>query len=152
MKKGIKIMLKAIKWFFITIFLLVLVFLISVPIANDFSARQTADDIASLPLPQNTRIVERFSRAGNMVGNGMQFFGAVLLESDLSLEELEKHYAAYREKDWYYNVEVQDTQKINAIDHGYRSFKTDVSNGNFYIVYSWGDGISPFRDFDVRGH
>ena len=154
MKNAVKISLKVIKWFLITIFLSVLVFLISIPIVNDFSARHAASEIAALPLPQNTRIVERVSRADKLVGsgNGMQFFGAVLLESDLSLEELENHYAAYRKEDWQYIVEVQNTQKISVIEHGSLSFKTDVSNGNFYIVYSWGDGISPFQDFDLRGH
>ena len=154
MRKGIRIVLKGIKIFFISIFASILLLLISTPFVNDFSAHRTMADIASLPLPRDTRIAERFSRAGKLVGsgNGMQFLGALLLESELPLEELEKHYSAYREKEWEYVVEVQDTQAIQATEHRYCSFKTDVTNGQYYIVYTWGNGISPFQDLDIRGH
>lgn len=147
MKKGIKIILTV-------VFLFVILFFISCLIVNNISAKRIIADIESIPLPQNTYAVESFSHAGKLVGNGngMQFFGAILIESDLSLEELEKHYSLYRETLWDYVVEVQDTRNIDIIEHGTFSFKTDVSNGSFYIVYSWGDGISPFQDFDLRGH
>lgn len=69
-------------------------------------------------------MVEEFSQARKLIGcgNGMQFFGAILIKSDLSLEEIDSHYSAYRDVEWE------------------------------YIVYSWGDGMSPFRNFDLRGN
>lgn len=147
MKKGIRI-IPAI------IFVSVILFLIACPIVNNIFAKRIIKDIESIPLPQNTQMAEQFSHAGKLVGNGngMQFLGVILIESELSLEELDKHYSSYRDTPWDYIVEVQDTQNIDIIEHDTFSFETDVSNGKFYIVYSWGNGISPFQDFDLRGH
>lgn len=136
------------------IFVSVILFFISCPIVNNISARRVIGDIESIPLPQSTQIADQFSRAGKLVGNGngMQFFGAILIESELSLEDLDQHYSLYRQTPWDYIVKVQGTQTIDVIEHGVFSFETDVSNGQFYIVYSWGNGIPPFKDFDLRGH
>lgn len=130
MRKGSNILL--------IIFVIMLLFLISCPIINNISANRITADIESVPLPQDTQIVERFSQAGKLVGNGngMQFFGAILIESELSLEDLNTHYSLYRETPWEYIVEVQDTQNIDVIEHGIFTLKTDVSNRKCYIVYS----------------
>lgn len=146
MRRGSRIVL--------TIIASAILFRILCPIVNDISAKHIIADIESVPLPQDTQVAEQFSQAGKLVGNGngMQFFGAILIESELSLEDLDKHYSLYRETPWDYIVEVQDTQSVDVIEHGTFSFETDVSNGKFYIVYSWGNGISPFQDFDLRGH
>ena len=145
--KGLKIVLT-------TVFTAVTLFFILCPIVNNLSAKWVMEDIDSIPLPENTQAVERYSRAGKLVGNGngMQFFGAILIESELPLEELDTYYSSYREAPWDYIVEAQRTQRIDVIEHGSFSFETDVSIGEFYIVYSWGDGISPFQDCDLRGH
>ena len=146
MRKGSKIAL--------TIIASLILFRILCPIVNDISAKRIIANIESVPLPQDTQVAEQFSQAGKLVGNGngMQFFGAILIESELPLEDLDKHYSLYRETPWDYIVELQDTQNVDVIEHGTFSFETDVSNGKFYIVYSWGNGISPFQDFDLRGH
>ena len=147
-------MRRRIRIVFAVIFASVILFLILCPIINNLSAKHIVAEIKSVPLPQDTQVVENFSQAGKLVGNGngMQFFGAVLIESKLSLEELDNHYSSYRETPWDYVVKIQNVQNIDVIEHGTFSFETDVSNGNFYIVYSWGNGISPFQEFDLRGH
>ena len=140
---------------FIILFIALILFLVSCPIINDLSAKQVMKDIEDIPLPDNTWVAARFSRAGKLVGNGngMQFFGAVLLESELSLEELEQYYSSYRETQWDYIVAAQRTQNIDIIEHGSAAFETDMSNEkSHYIVFSWGEGISPFQDFDLRGN
>lgn len=137
------------------IFTMLIFFLISCPVVNDISAKQVMRDIDAIPLPDNTQVAARFSRAGKLVGNGngMQFFGAVLLESELSLEELDQYYSSYRKTDWDYIVQEQKTQNIDVIEHGSASFETELVNGKiYYIVFSWGNGISPFQDFDLRGN
>lgn len=152
MKKGVG---KIILVIFVIIFTMLILFLISCPVVNDISAKQVMRDIDAIPLPDNTQVAARFSRAGKLVGNGngMQFFGAVLLESELSLEELDQYYSAYRKTDWDYIVQEQKTQSIDVIEHGLASFETEMSDEkNYYIIYSWGDGISPFQDFDLRGN
>lgn len=146
--------MKTIKFMLVFVVAAVILFLISCPIINDISAKGIIKDITSLPLPEKTDMVEEFSQAGKLIGcgNGMQFFGAILIKSDLTLEEIDRHYAAYRDVEWEYIVEAQETQDIAVIEQGAFSFETDVSDGGYYIVYSWGDGMSPFRDFDLRGN
>lgn len=139
------------------IFILVILFIISCPIVNNITARFVISDVKSVPLPPNTQVAEQFSRAGKIVGdgNGMQYLGVVLMESDLSLEELDQYYSSYREAEWEYIVEVQDTQNVDTLENVHcdpYTLKTDISTGQYYIVYSWGSGISPFRDLDLRGH
>lgn len=128
---------------------------ISISFANDYSADKTAKEIKEIPLPENTEFVELISRAGKFTGNGngMQYFGAMLIKSDLSLVELDEYYSAYRENEWDYVVEVQDSREVECIEHSHIWFSTDVEpSESYYIVYSWGSAVSPLGDFDLRGH
>lgn len=129
-------------------------FLIACPFVNDISAKKVTEDICSIPLPESTRRLEEVSRAGKLVGsgNGMQYFGAILVESDLTLEELEAYYSKYRHNEWSYLVARQDTQEIQVVEHVALSFLSDISDKHCYIIYSWGNGIEPFSGFDLRGN
>lgn len=51
-----------------------------------------------------------------------------------------------------YNVERQIDKKIQVVEHGGLSFKTNIQGDNYYIVYSWGDNNDFAREFDLRGH
>ncbi len=66
--------------------------LVAAPIVNDNIAKKTANKLADLPLPNNTEFIEMVYIAGKLVGNGngMQYFGAILIKSELSLEELKR--------------------------------------------------------------
>lgn len=56
----------------------------SVPAVNDMYAREVARELAAVPLPEGTELIEKTSAAGKFFGNGngMQYFGAVLLKAD----------------------------------------------------------------------
>lgn len=82
----------------------------------------------------------------------MQFFGAILLQSSCSLEELKRYYKAYSTSEWNYRVEAQETAKINEIEHDNLAFEATVEQNHFFILYSWGNGVQPFCEFDLRGH
>ncbi len=129
----------------------VIVFSAAVPLINDKAARDTAKVLAEIPLPENTRLIESVSRAGKLVGsgNGMQFFGAVLLESELSLEELDAHYSSYTDNEC--EIRKQDGSEVEVIEHGRLAFKSDTGE-NSYIVYLWGSSNNVFGDWDLRGH
>ncbi len=122
---------------------------IAIPVGNNFIAVGVLNDIKSAPLPESTQIVESFSRAGKLSGNGngMQYFGAILIKSELSLDELDKHYDGYG-----FTVKKQTEQAIEPIEIESASFSTDVSSGGYYIVYDYGDGGGAFFDLDIRGH
>ena len=145
-------MKKTLKFILIAVLLLVIGFFISVPVVNDISAAKTEKQLSQIELPEKTEIVETLSKAGKFTGNGngMQYFGAILIKSELSLDELDGYYS---DKDRRIVVEEQDSQEIEHIEHGEINFKTPVSaDGNYYIVYLYGDGPELFAELDIRGH
>ena len=129
--------------------------LLTSSIVNNISAKKVAEELEQLPIPKQTEYIESVSRAGKLTGNGngMQYFGAILIKSELTREELDEHYAEYRENEWECQVADQDTREIVFIDHVNMRFKSDITEDeNYYIVYSWGNGIKPFSELDIRGH
>lgn len=150
MKKILKILV----FLFIGIIVLILGLCILAPIVNNRAAKRAADHLQSLPLPGKTEFVEARSAAGKLTGNGngMQYFGTILIKSELSQSELETYYGGYAKEEWECIVEKQEDQKIRVIEHGSLHFKSEISGGNFYIVYSWGSNDSIFHELDLRGH
>lgn len=124
------------------------------PIINDNMAEKTAKELAALPLPDDTEWIESVYKAGKLVGNGngMQYFGAILIKSDLSLEELKEYYLSFTENEWECVVENQLGVDIKIIEHAELTFKADVEGDDYYIVYSWGDNNTIFHELDIRGH
>ncbi len=128
--------------------------LIVAPIVNDSISGSTAKELAARPLPENTELIESVSKAGKLVGcgNGMQYFGAILIKSGLSLTELREYYNSFAGSGREYIVENQSAGDIKVIEHALISFKTDIDGDNYYIVYTWGDNQTIFHEFDLRGH
>ena len=110
-------------------------------IGNNVVAKATLEDIKEIPLPEDTELVDEIYIADKLVGNGngVQYFGAVLVKSELELYELDGYYNNYRENEWDYIVEAQYGREINVIEHGNYTFDKKISKGRHYIVYSWGD-------------
>ena len=128
--------------------------LTAAPIVNDHVAKKTAEELAGLPLPDSTEFIEMVYQAGKLVGNGngMQYFGAALIKSELSLEEIKEYYSKYAENEWEYVVENQTDKNVKIIEHAELTFKTDIEGDDYYIVYSWGVNNTIFHEFDIRGH
>ena len=63
---------------------------ISLPLINNHTAYKVEKALCEIPLPEETELIESLSLAGKLTGNGngMQYFGAILIRSELSLEEL----------------------------------------------------------------
>ena len=135
--------------------LLLILFLISIPMVNDFTAAQVKNRLEHLPLPENSAQVDSLSNAGKMVGNGngMQYLGAILVQSDLSLKELESHYAKFRVNQWDCIITEYHGGRLEFIDIGNLHFSTELdATKNYYVVYSWVSGIGFFEEVDLRGH
>ncbi len=127
---------------------------ISIPLVNNHIAYKVEKALCEIPLPEETEMIESLSRAGKLTGNGngMQYFGAILIKSDLPLEELNAYYSEYRSNEWEYLVEVQEGQSVKAIDHGEVQLSEEVKGDEYYIVYSWGSSNSLLDELDIRGH
>ena len=125
--------------------------LIAIPTVNNYSAYAVEKQLCSLSLPNQTERVESLSKAGKFVGNGngMQYFGAILIRSDLSMDELLDHYQTALPGAV---VKKQTAQQIECIQHGSIRFETPIDGDNYYIVYYFGSGIEPFSELDIRGH
>lgn len=92
---------------------------LSIPLINNYTAYKVEKALCEIPLPEETELIESLSQAGKLTGNGngMQYFGAILIRSELSLEELDAYYSDYRSNEWEYLVETQEGQPIEVIDH-----------------------------------
>ncbi len=123
-------------------------------VVNDNRAEDVAEILVNTPLPEETVLVESISKAGklNGNGNGMQYFGSILITSELSLDELDDFYSSYRENEWEYIVEIQEHEGLKEIEHGDLSFSSIDYSGNYYSISSWGTGDGFFEYFDIRGH
>ena len=127
---------------------------ISISFINNNIAYKVEKELCETPLPEKTELIESISRAGKLTGNGngMQYFGAILIRSDLSLEELDAYYSGYRSNEWECLVETQEGQSIEVIDHETLQFSEEIKDSGYYIVYSWGSGNSLLEELDIRGH
>ncbi len=153
-----KTILKIIRRICIAILILLLGLIVFVtiicPINNNFKAKEIVDEMKALQLPEDTQFVEGYSNAGKLCGNGngMQYFGALLVKSELSLEELKDYYSQYDANDTCNVVEHQIGSEIKQIENQMCSFETDVVGDNFYIIYTWGDYNGISSEFDLRGN
>ncbi|MBD5467473.1 MAG: hypothetical protein HDR21_04880 [Lachnospiraceae bacterium] len=138
----------------VTVVLICFSFLIAAPIVNDHMAKKTAKELADLPLPNNTELIESVYKAGKLVGNGngMQYFGAILIKSELSLEELQEYYSEFADSEWQCIVENQIDTEIRILEHTRLTFETDIEGDHYYIVYSWGENHTIYHELDLRGH
>lgn len=128
-----------------------LLFSVGIPIANNAIALGVENDLKSIPLPEKTELIESTSKAGKMVGNGngMQYFGAILIKSDLPTDELTAYY-----KDYDCYVTGQSAAEI-VMTGGKLSFRHEEYDETYYIVYRWGSApnwLQDWLDTDLRGH
>lgn len=143
------------RWLRVTmvfIAVLLLFFAVVVPIVNNAIALGVEKDLKKLSLPEKTELVESTSLAGKMIGNGngMQYLGAILIKSDLSLDALQAYYADYDG-----TVEPQLNADVRVAMNKELSFRHAEYGVGYYVVYRWGDApdwIQDWLDTDLRGH
>ena len=136
---------------------LLLLFAVVIPIINNAIALGIENELKDLPLPPDTERIESISKAGKLVGNGngMQYFGAILIKSDLLPEELDAYYQPYRTGQFDCLIAGQFDNRILAVEHGNLAFRHDEYGVGYYIVYTLGnapDWLQGWLDTDLRGH
>lgn len=151
MKKILKIVI---------IIILIMLIIFGIPlyikIGNDIIAKKIELGLKNTKLPDKTEIVDSISIASKLVGNGngMQYFGAILIKTELSEFELNQHYKQYKNKKLEYNIRKQTSDKIEVIELGsykFKKFKEDEKE-KYYIIYSWGSNENELLNLDIRGH
>ena len=65
-------------------------FVVVIPLTNNHYAKQVEKELRETPLPEKTEIIDSVSLAGKLVGNGngMQYFGAILLKSKCKFQSI----------------------------------------------------------------
>lgn len=127
---------------------------------NDRIAAGIEEELREIPLPEETELADSLSVAGKLSGNGngMQYYGMLLLSSELEQEELEAYYRTYSKAT---SVREQKTPYIFD-DEYFRLRFSDLQPGKRYFMVwsmaskesSWmkSDWVSMVLDFDLRGH
>ncbi len=123
---------------------LLLVFAVVIPVVNNAIALGVENRLKDLPLPEGATQIGSISSAGDLTGahNGMQYFGAILIKSDLSVLDIVDHYNPYRQDILDCLVEQQTGNEITingkVLDEGNLRFTVEDIGGNCYMIYSWG--------------
>ena len=88
------------------------------PAVNVQIAKKLYKEMGQVPLPEGAVVCDSRFLAGNLVGNGnkMQYFAALLLRSEWTMEELEDYYLPYREDKWHFIVERQEGTGIGPLE------------------------------------
>lgn len=141
----------------IVIILVPIIGYISIVIANNTIANNIEKELKSYPLPVNTQIADSISATGKLTGNGngMQYFGALLISTELDEEDIIRYYQVYSKN---IRIEKQETEKIVCEPiHSELTFDNFDQSKNNYIIYSWGSYqsngfVSALLDLDLRGH
>lgn len=137
----------------IVVFLLIIPWLVG-PIVNNQTARGIVRGIVAIPTPKNTDIVETVYKAGDLTeaGEGVEFFGAALLKTKLTLPELTKHYNRYSSDSIKYYVVEQPESKVDVIEKDPPRFLSMLNTGthDYYMVYAWGSSDQLISWFDIR--
>ena len=131
-----------------------------ITIANDRIAQSMESALCAAPLPLQTKLVDSKSHAGRIAGNGngMQYFAAILISSELSKEEVQLHYNDAVEEDAVYVIE-QEAQIISEYDMWFDAWDLDP-NRKCYRVEMWKESCvgceesirEAVLNLDIRGH
>lgn len=129
---------------------------------NDLIARAFEKELLSCPLPPATQIIESTSVAGKMIGNGngMQWFGILLVKSDLDETQLSEWYHQAMDRDGSATIDVfkQDSPYVFAYDSIlFRNSTVFDSCYQIRLADGMAAGAEPsflhsLLNIDLRGH
>ena len=128
---------------------ILLLFAVIVPVGNNAVALGVENDLKAIPLPEKTERVETISKAGRFGGNDMQYFGAVLIKSDLPLDELVSY---YQEHDCHCAGQLSAEILVSG---GEVTFRHEDYDDTYFVVYRWGSAPAWMRDWlntDLRAN
>lgn len=147
------------------LFALVTLCSLTIFICNNAMAKKQADRLLACELPRNARLLDSASFAGKLSGNGngMQWTGLILIESDAELNEDSLY-------QWFAN-QIQPDENTGTIDvsfldtpdlygHQKNRFSGEVYGGSYYEIRLCKSSVSGFEtsvwekllNFDFRAH
>ncbi|MBR2893492.1 MAG: hypothetical protein IKB94_06525 [Clostridia bacterium] len=144
------------------ILLIPIVFTTSIMITNNCIADKVERELSAIEMPNKTTFVDSLSIAGKIYGNGngMQYIGELLITSDLSEEEINKHYKKFNEE---ITVKKQNSTQViegeyyekyqfASFDETQHHYKVELVKYNPATFDSNYSVFWKVLDFDIRGH
>lgn len=146
----------------LSILAIIAVFIIAVPVINNCISATYESRLKNAPVPDGTTVIESASVTGKKMGNGngMQWFGFLLVESDMSIEELEKWYSDQVDLKENEDLWVSPQETPEIIEHSRHNFKKFKNSENCYQICLFKNSVSGLEEnfgekllnFDLRGH
>lgn len=146
-----------------SILIIILPFKIS-PLYNNWCLDRFASQLLSLPLPEETKLLEDIKQCGKLSGNGngMDFLTILIIQSDNNLKELELYYNGFSMAEARSDsIEFSDppflevySLQSSKLDFNFINSPILIKNysdfTNVYAVVLFDGGYT--ADFDIRGH
>ncbi len=149
---------RVIRIMMVAVAVILLVVALGIPMVNNAIALGVEKELKALPLPEGTTLVKSSSVAGKLTGNGngMQYFGALLVKSELDAPALAAYYNGLEASVFsdYRVVPYTGDDTGDRVVDALPFMRTRVGEGH-YVVYRAGAGDSPLQewlDIDLRGH
>ncbi len=150
-EKGKNRLRRVIRSTMIVVAVFLLLIALAIPVVNNAIALGVERELQETALPAQTSMVESISVSGRYTGKGIQYFGALLVKSGLSLEELADHYPDCV-------VERQLTSAVRVLGktgdgEDKLTFQSSVEGSDYYVVYKWGSApawLQGILDMDAR--
>lgn len=115
---------------------LVVLLYVAIVLANNYKAAQLEKRLKDYPIPPDTYVVDSLAIAGKMDGNGngMQWYGFLLIDSELSKDDLTRWYeeAIHTQDDEWLWIAHQETPYV--FQHHKKQFSGFTDNGQLYQV------------------
>ena len=130
---------------------------LGIPVINNAIALGVEKELKAHPLPADTQLIESTSLAGKLMGNGngMQYFGGILVKTERTTEELLSHYGGDSSQLFrsVWVIPYDNMGDDNVARH--LPFSTKEGGDGYYIVYRCSSDKRPLQgwlDLDMRGH
>ncbi len=154
MKKG--------RYIILTIILLIVAFYLTVHIANNHIAETLKQKLLDCPLPAGTQLLESESFAGKMSGNGngMQWYGIILVKSSQNETTLHEWFSSTMEHDADESLMIFKQNSPDIFETGSKTFNSFTGEDGCYqiqlVKYSTVGFEQSFWEailnYDIRAH
>ena len=144
------------------IFIIIIAPYFIVPVLNDARTSIITNEVASLPIPERTEILEIVSGFGNTSGTGnhTEIWIGMLLKSELSKDEIQDFFTKtyqFRYPGDRSSIETYSVKEdrhyslvLSLIGKDLKKLKSDTDHDGYFVVGITENAISSF--FDLRGH
>ena len=146
----------------ISVLILIALFHVAIYVVNNHIAKQLESQLLNCPLPPNSEIVDSVSVAGKIEGNGngMQWFGIILIKSEMNEDDLSQWYSSHMDTDEADEIYVIRQKSPEVFEYENYRFNNFSGEDLCYQIQLFRDSAvgtelsiwESLLNFDLRGH